>query len=520
MSGENREVRAGAGRREPAVAPANGADPPLYAGSRSRSLGAGPGRPGTEAMSREPGDLPAGSVAGMKAKSPAEVFWLGTFIFNPTEVFFMATLMARALAGEITPETKLVAEREGVDPEFVRRGVAEGTVVILRNRAREDAEPVGVGTGLRTKVSASVGLAGEGATVEGELAKVRAALEAGADTLMDLSVAGDMDRARRAILAAAPVPVGTLPAYQALAEARRRYGSAVKMGVEDLFEVIERHASDGVAFLALHCAVTRQTLEAAKKHRRVDYLVSHGGSHLMGWMIYNGKENPLYEHFDRVLDLCRRYDVVLSLADAWRPGCVADSLDPAQVQEMVVLGELVARARERHVQVMVKGPGHVPLHHLGATVQLAKELCHGAPYFVFGPVVTDVAPGYDHITAAIGGALAARAGAEFLCYVTAAEHLGLPDADQVREGVIAARIAAHAAELARTPQAARWDLEMSQARKALDWERQMELALDPQRAREMRRERSRGSRDTCAMCGKYCAMKVVGEYLGKEQGVC
>ena len=432
----------------------------------------------------------------------------------------MPTLMERAQAGEITPEMKQVAQKEGVEAEFVRRGVAEGTIVILHNPRHGSAAPLGVGAGLRVKVSASVGLAKEGDSVEGELAKVRAALEAGTDALMDLSVAGDMDGARRAILAAAPVPVGTLPAYQALAEAREKRGAAVRMEVEELFEVIERQAADGVDFLALHCATTWQTMEAAKKQRRVDYLVSHGGSHLMGWMIYHRKENPLYEHFDRVLDICRRYDVVLSLADGWRPGCLADSLDAAQVQELVVLGELVARARQAKVQVMVKGPGHVPLHHLRATVQLGKELCRGAPYFVFGPVVTDVAPGYDHITAAIGGALAAWAGAEFICYVTAAEHLSLPDVCQVREGVVAARIAAHAADVARDPRAARWDLAISRARKALDWERQIAMALDPQQAGKMRRERSRGSRDTCAMCGRYCAMKVVGEYLGREQGVC
>ena len=434
----------------------------------------------------------------------------------------MPTQMARALAGEITPEMKRVAEKEGVDPEFIRRGVAEGSVVILRSRARGSADPVGVGAGLAVKVSTSVGLAAEKDTVEAELAKVRAAVEAGTDAVMDLSVAGDIDGVRRAVLAAAPVPCGTLPLYQALAEARERYGAAVKMKVAELFSVIERQAADGVDFLALHCATTLKTMEAAKKHGRTDYLVSHGGTHLVGWMIYNRQENPLYENFDRVLEICRRYDTVLSLADGWRPGCLADSLDAVQVQELVVLGELVARARRRQVQVMVKGPGHVPLGHLRASVQLQKQLCGGAPYFVFGPVVTDVAPGYDHITAAIGGALAAWAGADFLCYVTAAEHLGLPDASQVREGVVAARIAAHAADVARKPGAARWDLQMSRARKDLDWERQIALAVDPRRAEQMRRERSPGTHRACAMCGKYCAMQVVGRYLGKERekGVC
>lgn len=432
----------------------------------------------------------------------------------------MCTQLERALAGEVTPEMRRVAEKEGVDAEVVRRGVAEGSIVIPRNRRRENLDPVGIGAGLRVKVSASVGLAGQGAGIEAELAKVSAALDAGTDALMDLSTGGDMDGARRAVLAAATVPVGTLPVYQALTEAIGKYGAAVKMKVDEMFEVIEKQAADGVDFLAVHAATTMQTIRAAKRHGRTDYLVSHGGSHLVGWMLYNRRENPLYEQFDRLLEICRRHDVTLSLADGWRPGCLADSLDAAQVQEMVVLGELVTRARKAGVQVMVKGPGHVPLGYLQATVVLEKELCQGAPYFVFGPLVTDVALGYDHISAAIGGALSARAGADFLCYVTAAEHLGLPDAVQVREGVVAARIAAHAADLTRDSRARQWDLEMSRARKALDWEKQIELSLDPARAAALRRDRSRGSGEACAMCGKYCAMQVVGRYLGREQGAC
>lgn len=432
----------------------------------------------------------------------------------------ISTQLERALAGEITPEMAEAARREEVPPEFIRQGVAAGNIVVLHNRRRKGGKPVAVGKGLKVKVSASVGLAPGRTDVEGELAKVRAAVAAGTDAVMDLSICGDIDGARRAILAAAPVPVGTLPLYQVLAEAVQKYGSAVKMTAEEMFATIERQAADGVDFLALHCATTQKTVRTAKKHGRIDYLVSYGGSHLIGWMLYHQQENPLYEHFDRLLAICRRYDVVLSLADGWRPGCLADSLDAAQLSELVILGELAARAKAAGVQVMVKGPGHVPLPHLKATVLLQKELCRDAPYFVFGPVVTDVAPGYDHITAAIGGALSAWAGADFLCYVTAAEHLGLPDAEEVREGVIAARIAAHAADVARNPRAARWDLEMSRARKALDWERQINLAVDPVRAAQLRRDRSRGSAGACAMCGKYCAMQVVGEYLGKKQGSC
>jgi len=353
------------------------------------------------------------------------------------------------------------------------------------------------------------------------LKKVKAALAAGTDAVMDLSVCGNIDAMRRETLAVTPKPVGTLPLYQALAEAAEKYNSPVKMTVEDLFAVIERQAADGVDFLALHCGTTMSVVERARQEGRTDPLVSYGGSHLIGWMIYNQSENPLYEHYDRVLEIARKYDATISLADGMRPGCLADSLDGAQVEELVILGELVRRAREAGVQIMVKGPGHVPLNRIEATVALQKSLCKGAPYFVFGPVVTDIAAGYDHISAAIGGAIAAWAGAEFICYVTAAEHIGLPDADQVHEGVIAARIAAHAADLAKGLKGAEdWDLQLSRARKELDWERQITLAVDPERAGQLRKDRTGESSAACAMCGKYCAMKVVSEYLGTARQSC
>lgn len=426
-----------------------------------------------------------------------------------------------ALAGVITPEMEQVALQEGVTPEFVRKGVAEGTIVILRNASRRNVVPVGVGQGLRTKVSASVGLYGETAAIDVEVAKIRAAVEAGTDAIMDLSVSGDIEAMLAETLAVTTKPVGTLPLYQAMAEAGRKYGSSVHMQVEDLFDVIERHAAAGVDFLALHCGTTMRIVERARKDGRIDPLVSYGGSHLIGWMLANRRENPLYEYFDRVLEIARKYDATISFADGMRPGCLADSLDAPQVEELVVLGELVRCAREAGVQVMVKGPGHVPLNQLRATVALEKSLCHGAPYFVFGPLVTDVAVGYDHINAAIGGALSAWAGAEFLCYVTAAEHVGIPDVDQVREGVIAARIAAHAADLARgLPGAAEWDLELSRARKELDWKRQIALSIDPERAEMLREERSDASSAGCAMCGKYCAMEIVSRYLGTPKHAC
>ncbi|MHB1654152.1 MAG: phosphomethylpyrimidine synthase ThiC [Desulfitobacteriaceae bacterium] len=431
------------------------------------------------------------------------------------------TQLSSALKGIITPEMEQVAAGEGVAPEFVRQGVAEGTIVIPRNTRRQNMIPIGIGKGLRTKVSASIGLYGAKGSMDMEVAKIKAAVEARTDSIMDLSVSGDIDGMRKESLAATTTPVGTLPYYQAVAEAAQKYGSSVKMEVEELFEVIERQAADGVDFLALHCGTTMNIVERAKQEGRLDPLVSYGGSHLIGWMLHNQRENPLYEYYDRVLEIARKYDVTVSIADGMRPGCLADSLDGAQVQELVVIGELVRRAREAGVQVMVKGPGHVPLNQLKATVTLQKSLCKGAPYFVFGPVVTDIAAGYDHISAAIGGAISAWAGAEFLCYVTAAEHIGLPDVNQVHEGVVAARIAAHAADLAKgLPGAAEWDLELSRARKALDWPKQVTLAIDPKRAEYIRKTRSDDTVVGCAMCGKYCAMDIVSQYLGTSKVTC
>lgn len=433
----------------------------------------------------------------------------------------LMSLLMSARKGIVTPEMEQVADQEGVSAEIIGQGVAEGKIVILRNLQRPNVVPVGIGNGLRTKVSASVGLYGNQADIGVEVKKIKAAVEAGTDAIMELSVSGDIDAMRREALATTSTPVGTLPLYQAMAEASVKYGSSTEMKVEELFEVIERQAADGVDFLALHCGTTMSVVERARKDGRIDPLVSYGGSHLIGWMLHNQRENPLYEHYDRVLEIARKYDVTVSLADGMRPGCLADSLDGPQVEELVILGELVRRAREAGVQIMVKGPGHVPLNQLKATITLQKSLCKGAPYFVFGPVVTDIAAGYDHISAAIGGAISAWAGAEFLCYVTPAEHLGLPDINQVREGVIAARIAAHAADLARgLPGAENWDLEISRARKNMDWKKQIALAVDPARAGQVRKERSDDFESECTMCGKYCAMEVVSQYLGAAKHNC
>lgn len=423
--------------------------------------------------------------------------------------------------GLTTEQREAAAAAEGVSAEIIEQGVAAGTIVVPCNPLHKGLKPIAIGKGLRTKVSASIGLESKDSTVAGELEKLQTALAAGTHAIMDLGIAGDMDGARRAILAASPVPVGTLPLYQTVAEASRKYGSALKMTPDQMLEVMERQAADGVDFMALHCATTLETIERAKNEGRLDPLVSYGGSHIIGWMVHHNKENPLYENYDRILEIAKKYGVTLSLADGMRPGCLADSLDGAQVQELIILGELVDRAAKAGVQIMIKGPGHMPLNHIKDTMTLQKSLCKGAPYFVFGPLLTDLAVGYDHINAAIGGALSSWYGAEFLCYVTPAEHIGNPDASQVRQGVIAARIAAHAGDLAKgLPEAIQWDLDMSNARRDMNWTEQIRLAIDPEHAEYMRKTRNEGELTACAMCGKFCAMEIIAKYMHIDKHSC
>ncbi|MBO8128793.1 MAG: phosphomethylpyrimidine synthase ThiC [Peptococcaceae bacterium] len=428
------------------------------------------------------------------------------------------TQMLSALQGIITPEMEKVAREEGRDPEFIRAGVAKGTIVIPANKNHTNLSPVGFGAGLRTKVNANIGTSKGMESEEVHIEKLKVLLEAGSDAVMDLSTGGNLDHLRRTIIANSPVPVGTVPIYQAAVEAREQHGNIVAMTADELFDVIERHARDGVDFITVHCGVTLQTVKRLKEQGRVTDIVSRGGSFLTGWMLHHGLENPLYEQFDRLLDICLEYDVTLSLGDGLRPGCLADATDRAQVQELLILGELVDRSRSRGVQAMVEGPGHVPLDQVAVNVKLQKSLCRGAPFYVLGPLVTDVAPGYDHISAAIGGAVAAMAGADFLCYVTPAEHLGLPTPEDVREGVMAARLAAHAGDVAKQiPGARQWDDDISRARKNLDWEKQIELALDPELARRRHRERNpEGPGKQCSMCGEYCAIRLVEEFLNKR----
>lgn len=430
----------------------------------------------------------------------------------------MATQMQLARQGIITDAMRTVAQQEGVSEEFIRAGVAEGTIAICANKNHKNLIPRGVGQGLKVKVNANIGTSSSFPDIEPELVKLKAAVDAGADAVMDLSTGNNITASRRAIIENSTVMVGTVPMYQATVETIKKRGAVVEMTKEDLFDVIRMQAADGADFMTLHCGITKSVLKALTEEGRIMDVVSRGGSFITGWMLHNDKENPLYEYYDEILDICAEYDVTISLGDGLRPGCLADATDRAQIQELLNLGELTQRAWDKGVQVMVEGPGHMPYNQIVANMQLQKRICHGAPFYVLGPLVTDVAPGYDHITSAIGGTLAAVSGADFLCYVTPAEHLGLPDLNDVREGVIAARIAAHAADLAKgNKQAWAWDNAMAKARKELDWPEQLRLALDPVKATEYRNKKNKSDDEACSMCGDYCAVKIVGQYLEEHK---
>ena len=424
------------------------------------------------------------------------------------------TQLELAREGTISPQMKLVAKNEGLEPEFVRQGIAEGKIVIPANTNHKNLVPCGIGQGLKTKVNANIGTSSDFGDIDTELEKLRVAASAGTDTVMDLSTGGDISAIRRAIIASSSLPIGTVPIYQAGIEAVNRRDAIVKMTVDDLFSSIEEHARDGVDFITVHCGVTRSAVDRLRAQGRVADVVSRGGAFMIGWMLHNERENPLYEYFDRLLKITKEFDVTLSLGDGMRPGCLADATDQAQIEELLAIGELVNRARAAGVQAMVEGPGHLPLNQIEANVQLEKAICQEAPFYVLGPLVTDVAAGYDHITGAIGGAVAAAAGTDFLCYVTPAEHLSLPDPEDVRQGVIASRIAAHAADIVKGVKgAAEWDRKMAVARKQLNWEEQAKLSLDPELARQVHGKHTSTSK-ACSMCGQFCAMELVEKYLG------
>lgn len=423
------------------------------------------------------------------------------------------TRIELAKKGIITDEFKEAALSEEVSPEYIARGVAEGTIVITRNNTHS-IKPLAIGKGLRTKINANIGTSCDRIDIDQEMEKLRVLIRYGADAVMDLSTGGPIRELRRSIIKVSPIPVGTVPVYEAALRAILSTGSIRSMTPDMLFEVIEEHLKDGVDFITVHAGLTLKAIERLKKDRRILDVVSRGGSLLLEWMIYNERENPLYEYYDRLLEIAKRYDVTLSLGDGMRPGCIADATDRGQIEELVTLGELRDRAYEEGVQVIIEGPGHVPLNQVELNIKIQKELCKDAPFYVLGPLVTDIAMGYDHIAAAIGGAIAAFAGADFLCYVTPSEHIRLPDLEDVKEGVIASRIAAHAADIAKgIPSAIEKDRLMARYRKELNWDGQISLSLDPEKVARLRAESPPSKEEVCSMCGEFCAIRTVKRAL-------
>lgn len=421
------------------------------------------------------------------------------------------TQMDAARRGIITREMEFVAGKENISAGTLRDLVARGRVVIPANKNHASLDPCGIGEGLTTKINVNLGVSPDCCNMEDEMEKVRHAISLKADAIMDLSCFGKTGAFRRRLLEISPAAVGTVPVYDAVGY----YDKELKdITVEEFLEVVETHAKDGVDFMTIHAGLNRETAAVFKRNPRLTNIVSRGGALLYTWMELNNRENPFYEYYDDLLDICRQYDVTISLGDACRPGSIKDATDASQVHELIVLGELTKRAWEKDVQVMIEGPGHMALNEIAANMLLEKKLCHGAPFYVLGPLVTDIAPGYDHITSAIGGAIAAANGADFLCYVTPAEHLRLPTLEDMKEGIIASRIAAHAADLAKgIPGARKWDDAMSEARKNLDWKTMFELAIDPEKARKYRAESKPEHEDTCTMCGEMCAVRNMNKVL-------
>ena len=426
------------------------------------------------------------------------------------------TQMDAARKGIATPQMKMVAEKERMPLEKLMELVAKGQVAICANKAHTCLDPQGVGSMLRTKINVNLGVSRDCKDYDIEMKKVQSAIDLGAEAIMDLSSHGDTQPFRKKLVAECPAMIGTVPVYDSVIHYQRDLGT---LTAQDFIDVVRLHAEDGVDFVTLHCGITRKTIDQIRRHKRKMNIVSRGGSLVFAWMTMTGEENPFYEHFDEILDICEQHDVTISLGDACRPGCLADATDVCQIEELVRLGELTKRAWEHNVQVMVEGPGHVPLNQVAANMQVQQSICMGAPFYVLGPLVTDIAPGYDHITAAIGGAVAAMSGAAFLCYVTPAEHLALPNVEDVKQGIIASKIAAHAADIAKgIPGAREIDDKMADARRALDWEAQFACALDPETAKAIRdsRKPEDDHSDTCSMCGKFCAVRSMNKALSGE----
>ncbi len=418
------------------------------------------------------------------------------------------TQMEQARKGHITPEMEEVARIEDIDIQKLIKGLSNGHMVIPRNVNRESA-PCAVGEGLSTKINANVGSSSEREDIEQEVEKALVAVQYGAHAIMDLSTGPGLKEVRKAILEAIDVPIGTVPIYEAGVSARSRGDTVIDMTEDDMFRAVENQAKEGVDFMTLHCGITRDTVDKLIRAERVMGVVSRGGAFLASWIKHNEQENPLYKNYDYLLEVAYEYDVTLSLGDGLRPGCLSDATDIPQIQELITLGDLVQQAREADVQCMVEGPGHVPLDQIAANMKIQKTICKGAPFYVLGPIVTDLAPGYDHITSAIGWAIAASSGADFLCYVTPAEHLSIPGIEDVKEGVIASRIAAQAADVSLGLKSA-WESEkkMSHARRNFDWEKQFELAFDSEKPKKFRKECPVEEDDMCAMCGEYCALRL------------
>ena len=424
------------------------------------------------------------------------------------------TQMDAAKRGIVTEEMKSVAAEEQISTEALRDLVAKGQVVIPANKNHKCLEPHGIGRALKTKINVNLGTSKDCLDLDLEMSKVMEAVKMGAEAIMDLSSFGDTQVFRRKLTAECPAVLGTVPIYDAVVY----YNKALKaITSRQWIDIVKMHAEDGVDFMTIHCGINKATAERFKKAKRHTNIVSRGGSIIFAWMELTGNENPFYEYYDEILDICQQYDVTLSLGDACRPGSIADAGDIPQIEELVTLGELTMRAWEKNVQIMIEGPGHMPLNQIRANMEIEQTICKGAPFYVLGPLVTDVAPGYDHITAAIGGAIAATYGASFLCYVTPAEHLRLPNLEDVKEGIIASKIAAHAADVAKgLPGASDWDYKMSEARRNLDWDRQFELAIDEEKARRYRAESTPEREDTCTMCGKMCAVRNINKILRGE----
>ena len=420
------------------------------------------------------------------------------------------TQMDAARKNIITPEMEKVAAKERMTPEEIRALVAEGKVAICANKNHKCLDPQGVGSMLKTKINVNLGVSKDCKDYDIEMKKVMEAVNMGADAIMDLSSHGNTEPFRKKLTSECPVMIGTVPIYDSVIHYQRDLDT---LTAKDFIDVVRLHAENGVDFVTLHCGITRKTIDQIKKHKRKMNIVSRGGSLVFAWMTMTGEENPFYEYFDEILDICQEYDVTISLGDACRPGCLADGSDVCQIEELVRLGELTKRAWEKNVQVMVEGPGHMPMDQIAANMKLQSTICSGAPFYVLGPIVTDIAPGYDHIVSAIGGAIAAQNGAAFLCYVTPAEHLALPNLEDVKQGIMASKIAAHAADIAKGVRGAR---EMADARRVLDWEAQWECAMDPETAKAIRDDRKPEHEDTCSMCGKFCAVRSMNKALAGE----